>query len=556
MKRDLSKLGNGVFDLLVIGGGIYGACVAWEGISRGLSVALVEKNDFGGGTSANSLKVIHGGLRYLQYFDLKRFRESTKERTNLMRIAPHLVHPLPVMIPTYGHGKRGKEIHFIALLINDLLSLDCHYTGDSQKRLPWGRLVSKHMVLGHTPDINQSGLTGAAIFHDAQVYNAERLVLAFLRSAYEAGAEIANYTEVIGPLCDDHRLKGVRVRDNLTGNQLEVRAKMTANMSGPWVERVFGVLGLGRVYSSCGWVKGINVVTRPLGQTHAIGVSTTSSYYDKDAVIQKGGRFLFAMPWRDRSIIGTSYLPFSGSPEDLRITESDIELLIGEFNQTNLFTERKIKREDVLFVHAGLLPGSPRDLPRGGPQLSKQYVIRDDSEHGLAGLICVSGVKYTTARHVAERVIDKIFQAMNRRSLPSQSARKPIYGGEISDFSLFLNHAIAEQPFQLKQGEIKNLVYNYGKAFKEVLRYCDSPKVSECDPFRLLKACTRYAVKEEMAHKLTDVVFRRTDLGTAGHPGDSSLVACAKVMGQELGWGQTKVIQELQDTKSKYTVYQ
>lgn len=199
MKRNLEELSNTQFDVLVIGGGIYGACVAYEATLRGLSVALVEKQDFCGATSANSLKTIHGGLRYLQHADFKRMRESIYERRTLMKIAPHLVHPLPVLVPTYGHGLKGIEAMTVALKINDLVSCDRNLgLPDPQKHIPTGRTLSPTECLNTLPGISADGLTGGAIFHDAQVYNSERLVLAYLQSATQLGLRVANYLEVTG----------------------------------------------------------------------------------------------------------------------------------------------------------------------------------------------------------------------------------------------------------------------------------------------------------------------------------------------------------------------
>ena len=209
MQRDLTKLSQNVYDLLIVGGGIYGAGVARDASLRGLSVALVEKADFGCATSANSLKMIHGGLRYLQHGDFKRMRESIYDRRILMQIAPHLVHPLGVVVPTYGHGIKGKEVMTIALAINDIVSCDRNVGIDPHKHIPPGRTISKTECLQLLPGIDAKDLTGGAVFCDAQVYNSERLVLSFLRSAAQKNADLANYVEVIGFLQQGNCITGV-----------------------------------------------------------------------------------------------------------------------------------------------------------------------------------------------------------------------------------------------------------------------------------------------------------------------------------------------------------
>src|ERR671930_1078023 len=186
MQRDLNRLATDAYDVLIIGGGIYGVCVAWDAALRGLSVALVERGDFGHATSSNSLRVIHGGLRYLQYGDLHRLRQSIQERTVFMRIAPHLVHPLPFFIPTYGHAMRGKEILALALRINDLIGFNRNRLEDPQKYLPPGRIISREECLRLFPGIEKKELTGGAIVYDCQLFSSERLILSFARSANKA----------------------------------------------------------------------------------------------------------------------------------------------------------------------------------------------------------------------------------------------------------------------------------------------------------------------------------------------------------------------------------
>src|ERR671918_2641974 len=190
MERNLANLSKHTYDVLVIGGGIYGVCAAWDAALRGLSVALVDKGDFGHATSSNSLRVIHGGLRYLRHGDLRRLRQSIQERTVFMRIAPHLVHPLPFLIPTYGHAMRGKEIHTLAVLMNDLIGLDRNRLEDPQKYLPPGRIIAREECLRLFPGIEKRGLTGGASVYDCQMFSSERLILSFARSATMYGAQV------------------------------------------------------------------------------------------------------------------------------------------------------------------------------------------------------------------------------------------------------------------------------------------------------------------------------------------------------------------------------
>jgi len=544
-----------VYDLLIIGGGIYGACVAWDASLRGLSVALVEKSDFGSATSANSLKIIHGGLRYLQHADFRRMRESIRERTTLMRIAPHLVHPLPVLIPTYGHGMRGKEVLSVALVVNDLVSFDRNRLDDPQKHIPRGRTISRRECLQLLPGIPEQGLTGGAIFYDAQVYNSERFTLSFLRPAAKAGAHLANYVEVTGFLQEGDRVTGVEAKDLLTGDRFDIRAKMVLNICGPWVNHVLGLLNGRRPQPGVRCAKAINLMTRRLFHTYAVGVLGQNGYRDADAVISKGSRFLFITPWRGQSLIGTAYTVYNEDPDDFKVTEKDVQNLLNEINQA--CPSASLKREEISFVHGGLVPMSETDRETGYVQLAKHYQIHDHRNEGVKGLLSVVGVKYTTARHVAERVIDLVFEMRGQKPPRSTSSITPLHGGQIERFETFLHTEIGKRPYGLDEEAIRRLIYNYGSAYPEVLRYLDRDVhggQKRTDRLAVLEAEILHGVHEEMAQKLTDVVFCRTELGTAGHPGDDILRFCAEVMGTELGWSEARIRRELQEVNEVFAL--
>ena len=552
MQRDLAELSKNVYELLVIGGGIYGACIAWEASLRGLSVALLEKGDFGEATSANSLKTIHGGLRYLQHADLKRMRESIYERTTLMRISPHLIHPLPVLLPTYGRGIKGKEVLSVALFLNDLISCDRNWIKDPQKHIPNGRIFSKQECQSLLPGISSQGLTGGALFYDAQVYNSERLTISFLRKAQQTGAAVANYVEVIGFMQSGNCVTGVRVRDSLTGDRFDIQAKTVVNTSGPWVNRVLGLVKGSKTRCQVSLAKAMNlVIRRPLFKNYAVGISSQKSYSDPDAVINKGSRLLFVAPWRGKSMIGTNYSVYDGDPDDFQVTENDIQAFLNEINQA--YPPASLKMEDVDFVHGGLLPRSGIEPKTGEPLLSKHYQLHDHSQEGLLGLISVVGVKYTTARDVAQKVIDRVFKSWGKKPPKSLSATTPVYGGEIEKFETFLDEAIANAPYGLDEEIMRRLVYNYGSAYPEVLKYLESNLDRDqkfLDNLDVIKAEVIHGVREEMAQKLTDVVFRRTELGSAGYPGNKALNVCAQTMAAELGWSLSQIQQELQEVSN------
>ena len=550
MKRNLLNLTRNTYDLLIIGGGIYGACIAWEASLRGLSVALVEKGDFASATSANSLKTIHGGLRYLQNADFRRMRESIRERRTLLRIAPHLIHPLPVLIPTYGHGMKGKEALSLALAVNDMISCDRNQLDDPQKHIPNGRVISAQDCQQLLPGIPDEGLTGGALFYDAQVYNSERLPLSFLQSAAQVGADVANYVEGVGFLKEGNRITGIKAKDTLTGNHFDIRAKTVINTSGPWMNQVLGWLQGESPSVKVPLAKAVNLVTRPLFQTYAVGISSTNSYRDPNAILNKGSRFLFIAPWRGKSIIGTSYTVWDEKPDDLQVTTADIQDLLDQINQA--YPPANLKPEDVDFVHGGLLPRTGVDSHTGEPLLEKQYHIHDHAREGLPGLLSIIGVKYTTARDVAEKAVDQLFKSWGQKPPKSVSDITPIYGGEIEQFDTFLQTALTNSPNGLTEETMRRLVYNYGSVYPDILESLEGNlhrQQAPVDELAVLKAEVIHAVRAEMAQTLSDVIFRRTELGSAGVPEPHILKHCAETMATELGWSLTRIEQEIQAVK-------
>jgi glycerol-3-phosphate dehydrogenase len=554
VKRNLKALANNPYDLVIVGGGIYGACVAWDAALRGLSVCLVEKSDFGSATSANSLKIIHGGLRYLQYGDLKQMRESIRERQIWMRIAPHLIHPLPVLIPIYNSGWTwGKKWLSLALLVNDLIGFDRNRTEDPEKHIPQGEVISKSECLRILSDISRKDLSGGAIFYDAQVYNTERLLLSFLRSANRAGVDLANYIEVTGSLKKGDRVVGVEVRDVLTEGRFHIRARTVVNACGPWLGQVLGFMKGGPRADKSQYAKAINLVTHPLFQRYAIGILGANGYHDPNTLIPKESPLLFFTPWRGRALIGTTYRAYQGTADEFQVTAKDIQDFLDEINRS--YPAAGLKPEDISFVHGGLLPSAGACPRTGAVKLPRKYRILDHREDGVQGVLSVVGVKYTAARLVAEEVVDQVFASWGKKPPRSPSSVTPIQGGEIDRFETYLRAQIEKKPCGLGEEVTRHLVYNYGSAYPEVLRYLDRC-ADECHPFidhlALHNAEVLHGIRDEMAQKLTDVIFRRTELGTAGHPGDEVLTACAEIMGAELGWTAARTQQELQEVNEQF----
>lgn len=545
MNRDLTQLTAHNYDLVIIGAGIYGICTAWDAILRGLSVAIVDRGDFCGATSANCLKIVHGGFRYLQHADISRVRQSIHERKVLLRIAPHLVYPIPFLIPTYGHGMRGKEILSIALLLYDLIAFDRNRGSiDPHKHIPIGKVISRDECLQLFPVLDKNKLTGGLIFYDGQMYNSTRLGLSFLKSAVDAGAEAANYVEVTGFLLDCNRVTGIKARDSLSGNELEIRGKVVLNASGPWSQQLLRQSDMCLPHRLMLTKDFYLVIARQLSKEYALAMP--SKHEDPDAIMTRGGRHFFIIPWRNYSLIGSSHILYEGKPNEFAVTDKDLREFLAEINEA--YPHLALTSEDVLMWNAGL-------VPYGNYYGKRSRIIDHAKDHGVEGLISTIGVRYTTARGIASKAIDLVFKKLRRRKVPnSLTAVTPIYGGKIDCFDDFLRGATEQRPPALSVEVMRAIVHNYGSEYRDILKYLDeNPELAETvGTSTVIKAEVIHAIHQEMAQKLGDVVFRRTDLGTGGNPGESPLRTCATLMAAELKWDEAHMQEELDEVKKVF----
>jgi glycerol-3-phosphate dehydrogenase len=417
VKRDLAALAGREHDLLVVGGGIYGAATAWDAAQRGLVVGLVEAADFGSGTSWNSLKTIHGGLRHLQRADVAGLRESSRERAALLRIAPGLVRPLPFLVPTYGHGARGREVLAAGLLANGLLTLDRNRGVPPAARLPRSRLLSRAEVLARVPGLDPSGLSGGALWHDAQVSSSERLLVGVLEAAAAAGAALANYAPVTALSRDGRRVRGALVRDLETGTEAIVRARVVVNATGPDVGTILRMAGIARPEVPLLHAANL-VLRRPVVSGQAVG-----AFAD--------GRFLFLTPWSDRAMVGTDYR-----------LEGPVDADAFFEAARRAFPWAGLDRADVAVVHRGRVPGtSPTALWTRGRMIDHEV---DDA---VPGLITLVSEKYTTARAGAERAVDLSCRRLRRPAPRARTAWTPLPGARPAEGSLAdrTRHAVEQE---------------------------------------------------------------------------------------------------------------
>ena len=537
MKRNLERLVNHKFDILVIGGGIHGAITAWDAVLRGLSVGLIERGDFGSGTSQNSLKIIHGGLRYLQDGNLSRIRTMARERTTWMKIAPHLIHPLPCLIPTTQKMSRSRLSMGFALRANDILSFDRNYQFDPEKDILDGMIISQRELSRILPGYDVSTSTGGAVWFDAQIYNSERLLLEFILSAADAGAEVANYVEATSFLQKDNRIIGVRARDIQTGQVFDIRSKLVINCAGAWVDCLLEKAALRSDYMTS---VAMNVIVNQVWSNVAVGLTS-------QPVNGNPPQVLFIVPWRNKSMIGTRHFPWQAAPHTFKMNEAMVQEFLDQINSAH--PGLKLSISDVQHVTWGFLPVNTEDANKQPVQLTRDGVVIDhQKKDGISGLISILGVKYTTARAVTEKAMDLAVNQLDIKTKKCQTHLTQIKGGHIDDFSAFLRKALRKVPRVINEQSIEHLVYTYGSEYQKLvesmLRQPDLARRID-RPLPVTAAEVKHAVQHEMALMLADVIRRRTELGSTGVPSLATLQNCAGFIGREFQWSSERQQQEI-----------
>ena len=536
MRPWLRDLAGRTFDVLVIGGGACGAAVARESALRGLSTALVEKGDFGEGASAHCLKMVHGGIRYLQHLDISRLRRSCQERAALLRIAPHLVSPLAIAVPTYGWGRRGKPFLAAGMTLYDLLSADCRrQNADPARRIASTQLLSPSEVLEQFPLLERDGLTGAAVFEDGQMHSATRLVWAFVAAARAAGTSAANYLEAVTLLRRGDRVEGVTVRDRLSDDVFDVRARVVINASGPWAK---GLLESGRIeparYRGTYSRDTCFVVDRRFSSSLALAVQGKGS--DSDTVVGRGARHMFLAPWRDKTLVGVWHRVVERQPDEVDLSREQLESFIDEIN--SVLPPLQLTLRDVRMAGFGLVPFG--ETQQGGATLSfghESKVIDHAARDGVRGLITVISVRYTVARQDASTALDLAASQAGLKFNDVDSTTVPLPGGTIDDFSALLASARGDTPHWLGQSGIESLVRNHGTGYRQILDLAASqPALARVvDGTDVSLAEVAHACRQEMVASLADVIFRRTQIGTGEAPSGVAIEQVAQVMRDELG---------------------
>ena len=531
MERDLSKLSSTTFDLAIIGGGITGVSVAYEAASRGLSVVLVEKGDFGQATSSATSKLIHGGLRYLKNLEFGLVRESLTERKVWENIAPNFVYPIPFMVPTYKSFKSNRFILMMGMILYDVLSYDKGWTWDRSKKLPLHKSIGAKKTQKLESCVKTKGLTGSSIYYDCQNINPERLTLAVLKSAVEHGAKAANYAKVTSLSLSNGIVRGVNVEDLISGKTFSINAKLTINCAGPWADIVLNNAMSGSANHHIRRSEGIHIITPKLCNSHAVTMMT------------KSGRHVMVMPWRNYSLIGTTDKEYTGNPDSYRVSKESIQSLIDDVNEN--YGCRKLQYEDVVFAYGGLRP-LVDDQTEGSYDSSRKYEIFDNKKDGLNGLITIEGGKYTTSRRLAFQAMRMVKRKLNVKLSKSRTKSEYLSSCQIGSMDQFLSDLQKQYP-EFSVQTINYIGKNYGTESHQVFHFAQQDKllaeVVSHDGSMLAEVV--FAIQNEMAQSLTDVLFRRTGIGTLGYPGDDVFSKVVAICKQHLKWDEQTTNNEI-----------
>jgi len=529
-KEHIREAQGKVFDVLIIGGGITGACAARDAARRGLSTAIIEKNDWAFGTSSRSSKLVHGGLRYLELYDFKLVFEACRERRRLLLNAPHVVWPQSFIFPVYKGDKNGLILIDMGLWLYDMLALFRNvqpHQFHGPKRILWVE-----------PELDRERLKGGGQFYDCSTDDA-RLTLNHVQSAYLEGACCLSYTKVVDFLRRDGMLCGARVRDEVGGEEFDVEARMVLNCTGPWTDAVC------RLDDPDAAPK-----LRPTKGSHVIVPWERVKAYNAMPIVSPAdGRMLFLVPWGDFALIGTTDTDYTGDYDTIHASAEDVDYILGAANHA--LPKAGLTTADVISTYAGL---RPLIWEGGGTDVKESRVSREHSIYeSHSGLISIAGGKLTTARSMAEELVDLAVRRLEERFGVHPDARcttrnAPVFGKDGADFRRRLERLAGET--RLDADIISKLQRLGTGAIRVLAMLSEDASLAEGlgDGIPYIEAEVVYAARNEMVVNLADFMVRRSliyyedreqGLGCAGK--------VAGILGRELGWDEEERSRQVED---------
>ena len=519
-------LTDGDWDVVVVGGGMAGAGAARDLALRGLSVALVDKGDFASATTARSSKLIHGGLRYLELFDFGLVRESLTERERLGRLAPHLVKPLPFLVPIYADSSRSLVKVRIGLKLYDWLT-----PGRERERY---RVLPAVDALSLEPAIRPEELRGAGYYFDDLLLYPERLCLENVLSACRHGARAFNYAQVEEVRRDAHGAPAaVAVRDLLTGGVVTLRARVIVNASGPWVDDFRALAGVQE--------RGTHILRRTKGIHCLLPRMTERAIYHSTS----DDRMIFVIPWREFSLVGTTDTDFDGDLDRVHATRDEVTYLLGEVRKA--VPDPRVALDEVAYTYAGVRPLSFEEGQRAS-DVSRAHKIVEEAG---GRLLSITGTKLTCFRSLSEELGDRVTQALGR-GIGSRTARLTLDGADEEAGRLeahtWLDVSGDVAASGLSRETLETLVTLYGRNYRRVVDLAGKvPGGGErlCASNPDIAAQLHHAVQEEMTVSLQDFLLRRTGIGTSRCQGRDCAAPIARRMAPLAGWSARRLEAEL-----------
>lgn len=500
MKRDLTDLQARRFDVIVVGGGVQGACIARDAALRGLSVALIEQADFCSATSHNSLKTIHGGIRYLQHLNFKRSVESIREQQILLTTAPHLVQPVQFLMPTYGFGMRGPVAMGIGVGMFEILNAFVSLRDGRGVKPPKGRMMRARTCAQMAPGINSASLTGGGMWADAQIAFADKAVLQILQQAVDHAATVANDVRAERLIFDpDHpdTVIGLKATDRRTGDALEIRGRCVVNATGPWVANWLKQSDQPKPSLDVGLVKSMNLVTDRPALPHALAVKSNRA---SDSKVDSAKRMYFIVPWQGKAVIGTTHFTHRDAGSEVAVNRDEISAFIDEFNAA--YPEMDLTMDNILYCYQGLTPGDEA-AGQDGAKLHESKIVDHAASDGLRGLFSIVSIKWTTARLVAEKTVDQVLgQWKETRACATRKTRIPDYET--------IPHRVS------------------GRSDEELSRFVTTH------------------IENTQAYRFGDIVLRRTNDLALGAMGATQFVSILRAMSRHFDWTPERRTDEAQ----------
>ena len=512
-----------IYDLAVIGAGINGAGIARDAALRGLKVIIFDKNDMCTGCSAISSRLIHGGLRYLEYGEIPLVYESLHERRYLRLTAPHLVEPLRICIPIYAGARRGPLLIRLGMLAYDLLSW--------RKTVPNHEMLSSDEIQAAEPGLNDKGLRAATRYYDAQVAFAERLVLENLLAARSAGADLRMHCEVTRINAAGGAVRSVTFEDP-EGNEQEVSVKAVVNAAGPWVDRVLNVAPRPSK-RLIGGTKGSHIIVGKFD-----GAPSDAFYVEAAA----DGRPFFIIPWNGQYLIGTTDIRYEEDLDHIRASGPEVDYLLEETNR--VFPRAALTRNDIHYAYAGV---RPLPFKEEGPEsaITRRHIIKVNKDVAK-GLVSIVGGKLTTYRSLAEQTVDKLAK-LQRRKLPACRTRETDLPGA---WGIDRAREALDSLGVLSAQGVERLLSVYGGRAAAVAELCTQhPELARVldKNGRVLAAEVIFALREEFARTLEDIVFRRMMIGFDADQGRHMYDEIVALAAAESGWSPEQTAQQLEE---------